>query len=133
MLSDETPMESRLETGRGAEATFTAWTTDGLKMRGLVGGAVGDGEFVGKVLEMTRGPVTALDALYNVIGIEHAFTALVHVEQAGLQATVSGVITDGWGKGRRVSGEYTEIQCDHDGTTTLCWRGTLRIGGPAGN
>lgn len=133
MLSNETPMESRLEATGGADATFTTWMTEGPKMRGVVGGAVGVGEFVGKVLDLTSGAVTAIDAVYTVIGTEHAFSALVHVEQAGLQATVTGVVTDGWGKGRPVSGEYTEIQCDHDGTTTDCWRGTLRIAGPAGN
>ncbi len=131
MLSDEMPMESRLEATGGVDATFTAWMTEGPKMRGVVGGAVGVGEFVGKVLDLTPGRVTAIDAIYNVIGTEHAFTALVHVEQAGPQATVTGLVTDGWGKGRPVSGESTEIQCDHDGTTTVCWRGTLRIGGPA--
>lgn len=133
MLSNEIPMGSRPEATGGVDATFTTWMTEGPKMRGVVGGAVGAGEFVGKVLDLTSGAVTAIDAVYTVIGTEHAFTALVHVEQAGLQATVTGVVTDGWGKGRPVSGEYTEIQCDHDGTTTDCWRGTLRIAEPAGN
>ncbi len=41
---------------------------------------------------------------------------------------ITGVVTDGWGKGNLVRGEYTEIKCDHDGITTDCWRGTLDNG-----
>jgi hypothetical protein len=50
------------------------------------------------------------------------------VEQTGLKAVVNGVVIDGWGKGRQVMGEYTEIQCQHDGVTTDCWQGTLTVG-----
>ncbi len=127
LLGNEPPIESELETTDGTAATFTAWMTGGRRMRGVVAGAVGAGEFVGKVLDLTAGAVTATEAVYNVIGTEHAFAALVHVEQAGPKGTISGVVTDGWGKGRPVSGEFTEIQCDHDSITTDCWRGTLRI------
>jgi hypothetical protein len=92
---------------------------------------VGDGEFVGQVLDLTAGSPTVIYALYSLVGHLHAFTALVHVEQTGLTATVNGIVTDGWGKGRLVAGEYTEIRAEHDGITTDCWRGTLRIGEPA--
>ena len=34
---------------------------------------------------------------------------------------------DGWGKGNPVKGQYAEVQCEHDGVTTICWRGTLAI------
>ena len=43
------------------------------------------------------------------------------------QAEITGVVIDGWGKGNPVKGQYTEIQCEHDGVTTDCWRGTLAI------
>jgi hypothetical protein len=36
-------------------------------------------------------------------------------------------VIDGWGKGNRVKGEYTQIKCDHDGITTDCYRGTLAV------
>ena len=112
----------------GAEATFTKWMVgEGPEMAGVVGGAVGDGVYTGKVLDMVMGPTTTVEAIYRFGGSEHAFTALVHVEQTGLEASVTGVVIDGWGKGSPVKGRYTEIQCDHDGTTTDCWRGTLRI------
>ncbi len=109
-------------------ATFTKWMVgQGPEMAGLVGGDVGDGAYAGKVLDMTAGPTTVISAIYNFQGSERPFSALVHVEQTGLQAEISGVVVDGWGKGNLVKGQYTEIQCDHDGVTTDCWRGTLAI------
>ena len=91
----------------------------------LVGGAAGNGRYAGKVLDMAIGPTTTVEALYHVIGSERDFTALVHVEQIGLEATISGVVIDGWAKGSPVSGTYTEIQCEHNGVTTDCWRRQL--------
>ena len=92
-------------------ATFTKWLVgEGPEMAGTVGGSVGKGTYAGKVLEMI-------------------VTALVHVEQTGLEAVIGGVVIDGWGKGRPVTGSYTEIQCSHDGVTTDCWQGRLEIAG----
>ncbi len=110
-------------------ATFTKWMVgEGPGMAGIVGGAAGKGAYAGKVLDFTPGPTTVIAAEYQFHGTERPFTALVHVEQTGLQAVISGVVTDGWGKGSQVTGEYTEIKCDHDGVTTDCWQGSLRIG-----
>ena len=39
----------------------------------------------------------------------------MHVEQTGLHAVLVGVVIDGWHKGKLVTGEYTQITCDHDG------------------
>jgi hypothetical protein len=109
-------------------ATFTKWLVgEGPGMAGVVGGDGGDGSFAGKVLEMNPGPTTVISAVYNFQGSERPFSALVHVEQMGLQAQISGVVTDGRDKRSPVTGEYTEIQCQHDGMTTDCWRGTLLI------
>jgi len=110
------------------EATFTKWLVgDGPEMAGVVGGAVGEGAYTGKVLEMNPGPTTTVEAIYRFNGSKRPFTALVHVEQTGLQAVITGVVTDGWGKGNPVKGRYTEIKCDHDGITTDCWQGTFDI------
>ena len=98
-------------------------------MAGVVGGAVGEGAYAGKVLDMIPGDTAVLSAIYEFSGSKHAFSALVHVEQTGLKAVISGVVTDGWGKGQPVKGEYTEIQCDHDGMTTDCWQGALEVVG----
>ena len=67
-------------------------------------------------------------AIYHFGGSRHSFTALVHVEQTGLHAAITGVVTDGWRQGRLVSGEYTQITCSHDGLTTDCFRGHLELG-----
>lgn len=109
-------------------ATFTKWLVgEGPNMAGVVGGTVGEGEFAGKVLEMDPGPTTTISAIYGFKGSGRSFTALVHVEQTGMEAEIVGVVTDGWGKGNPVKGRYTQIKCDHDGTTTDCWRGTLDV------
>ena len=109
-------------------ATFTKWLVDeGPEMAGIVGGEGGEGPYVGKVLEMNPGPTTVISAIYQFKGAMRPFSALVHVEQTGLHAEISGVVTDGWGKGNPVKGEYTQIECEHDGVTTDCWRGTLVI------
>jgi hypothetical protein len=76
---------------------------------------------------MHPGPTTSIEAIYQFKGSKRPFTALVHVEQTGLQAEITGVVTEGWGKGNLVKGRYTEIKCDHDGTTTDCWQGTFDI------
>jgi hypothetical protein len=100
---------------------------EGPDMAGTVGGSVGEGTYAGTVLDMKVGPTTTVEARYGFHGSDHEFTALVHVEQTGLEAVITGVVIDGWGKGRQVSGSYSEIQCAHDGITTDCWRGRLEI------
>ena len=113
-----------------AAATFTKWLIgEGPDMAGTVGGAVGDGTYSGRVLDMAAGPTTAIEARYRFNGSDRQFTALVHVEQTGLDAVITGVVTEGWGKGHQVVGGYSEIQCAHDGMTTDCWQGSLEIVG----
>jgi hypothetical protein len=109
-------------------ATFTKWMVgEGPLMAGVVGGAAGEGAYAGKVLDMEPGPTTVIAAIYEFKGSARPFTALVHVEQTGMEADITGVVIDGWGKGSPVKGRYDQIKCDHDGTTTDCWRGTLEI------
>jgi hypothetical protein len=109
-------------------ATFTKWLVgEGPEMGGVSGGVVGDGAFSGRVLEMLPGDPTVIRAVYRLAGPTHDFTALMYVEQTGLTATLSGVVTDGWCKGSLVRGQYAEIQHEHDGTTTDAWQGTLHI------
>lgn len=109
-------------------ATFTKWLIgEGPEMVGVAGGVVGDGTYSGRVLELESGDTTVVRAVYRLTGSEHDFTALMYVEQTGPTATLTGVVTDGWCKGNLVRGEYTEIQHDHDGTTTVAWQGSLDI------
>jgi hypothetical protein len=76
---------------------------------------------------MNPGPTTTIEARYELHGSEREFRALVHVEQTGLDALITGVVIDGWGKGRQVTGSYRQIQCTHDGVTTDCWQGRLEV------
>ncbi len=112
-----------------SSATFTKWLVgEGPEMVGIAGGVVGEGTYSGRVLELVPGdPTTVVRAVYRLAGPEHDFTVLMYVEQTGLVATLSGVVTDGWCKGSLVRGEYTEIQYEHDGVTTDAWQGTVDI------
>ena len=122
--------EPRADQTASEAATFTKWLVgEGPDMAGTVGGAVGDGTYTGRVLDMAAGPTTAIEARYRFDGSSRQFTALVHVEQTGLEAVITGVVTDGWGKGHQVVGGYSEIKCTHDGMTTDCWQGSLEIVG----
>ena len=115
--------------GPGQHATFTKWITDWPSMAGIVGGKVGDGAFTGTVIDYAPGPTTLITAIYHFDGSRHDFTARMHVEQTGLHAVIVGVILDGWGKGKLVTGEYTQITCQHGGLTTDCFRGSVDVGG----
>ena len=126
--TEATTSQADSEASATDEATFTKWLVgEGPEMAGVVGGAVGDGAYAGKVLEMHPGPTTTVEAIYRFNGSKRPFAALVHVEQTGLQAVITGVVIDGWGKGNPVKGRYTEIKCDHDGITTDCWQGSFDI------
>jgi len=110
-------------------ATFTKWLVgEGPEMSGIAGGIVGDGTYSGRVLDMVEGdPTTIVRAIYRFTGPEHDFTVLMYVEQTGLTASLSGVVTDGWRKGSLVRGRYTEIQYEHDGVTTDAWQGSVDL------
>lgn len=110
-------------------ATFTKWLVgEGPEMRGIAGGVVGEGTYSGRVLELVAGdPTTVVRAVYRFTGPEHDFTVLMYVEQTGLTAALTGVVTDGWRKGSLVRGEYTEIQYEHDGVTTDAWQGSVNL------
>jgi hypothetical protein len=119
---------------RNAENTFTKWITGPgappalANMGGVVGGDVGDGAFSGQVLTKTPTSTGAvIDAIYHFDGSRHSFTAAVHVVQTGVNAVISGVVTDGWLKGNLVEAGYEQITCDHDGTTSTCFQGWLDI------
>jgi hypothetical protein len=113
-----------------AENTFTKWITTFPAMAGVVGGDVGAGAFAGEILTYTPGNTptdpTVIEARYHFTGSRHSFTALVHVEQTGLNAVVIGVVTDGWLRGNPVRGTYAQIDCPESPNGT-CFRGTLDV------
>lgn len=110
-----------------AQNTFTKWITTYPAMAGVVGGDVGTGSYAGEILKYTPDTTTVIEALYHFTGSRHSFTALVHVEQTGLKAVIVGVVTDGWLKGHKVEGQYTQITCPQ--SSGGCFRGTLDIMG----
>ena len=115
--------------GGGQHATFTKWVTTWPDMAGVVGGSVGDGQFAGTVVDSVSGPTTTLiTAIYHFEGSRHDFTARIHAEWTGLHATITGVVTDGWGSGKLVTGIFDQVTCDHDGGSSVCWTGYLDIG-----
>jgi len=108
------------------QSTFTKWITTAPAMAGVVGGAVGDGSYAGEILKYTEGPTTVIEALYHFNGSKHSFAALVHVEQTGLNAVISGVVTEGWLKGNQLKGAYTQITSKKSPNGTA-FQGTLDI------
>ena len=119
--------------GGGQHSTFTKWITSWPRMAGVVGGAVGDGEFSGTVIDYAPGPTTLITAIYHFGGSRHDFTARMHVEQTGLHAVLVGVVIDGWGQGKLVTGAYDQTTCEHGGLTTDCFAGYLDVGKNAGD
>ena len=118
--------------GRGrdhgiAQNTFSKWITTYPAMAGVVGGDVGTGTYAGEILKYTPDTTTVIEALYHFTGSRHSFSALVHVEQTGLKAVIIGVVTDGWLKGHKVEGQYTQITCPQ--SSGGCFQGTLDIMG----
>lgn len=122
---------------RYAENTFTKWITGAgpapyvATMGGIVGGDVGDGTFSGFVVTKTPTATGAvIDAIYQFHGARHSFTAPVHVVQTGLDAVITGQVTEGWLAGAMVEGQYTQYlagTCPVSGVATACFSGTLTI------
>jgi hypothetical protein len=117
----------------GRAATFTKYVTEWPSMAGVVGGTVGDGAFSGTVIYYAPGDTTLITAIYHFGGSRHDFTARMHVEQTGLHAVLVGVVIDGWGKGKLVTGTYDQITCDLSGAPTDCFRGSLVFGTGSGS
>jgi len=116
----------------GRVATFTKYITEWPSMAGVVGGGVGDGAFSGTVIDYAPGTTTLITAIYHFDGSRHEFTARMHVEQTGLHAVLVGVVTDGWGKGKLVTGSYDQITCSLSGQPTDCFQGSLAWGSGGG-
>ena len=110
---------------RSADVTFTKWVTRlpadpstmaGVSMAGVVGGDVGPGVYVGKVIrdDTTSKPGFWLgQALYGFNGSKHSFLAYNFITEddrdpSSITATIRGVVIQGWMTGARVTGEYRQ-------------------------
>ena len=108
-------------------------------MAGVVAGDAGSGSFAGEVLsgDTTSEPGFWLAHVrYEVNGSKHSFVTDVRVTEDDtklpITATISGIVTQGWLKGTRVTGEYTQIDSCPIPTPgnvfgTICWQGTLHV------
>ncbi len=132
--------------GHTFDFTFTKWVTSlpanppsmaGVSMAGVVGGDVGKGRYAGKVLsdDLSQEPNFWLaHARYKFYGRKHSFIADVRVTQNNTTGTavITGVVTQGWLKGARLTGEYTVMPVCPIATPgnvfgTLCFQGTLHV------
>jgi len=139
------------------EVTFTKWLTavlppSGVPVRrlfkGIVGGDVGAGDFVGEVLDREAStPCTALDppctpavptitpsiialhAIYEVRAGEHSFTALIKGGTNGATgaALLDGVILAGWRTGAQVHVTFQTMTNCADAPPGTCFQGVIRI------
>jgi len=102
-------------------ATFTKWMIgEGPGMAGVVGGAVGEGAYAGKVLDYVPGPTTVVEATYQFNGSTRPFTALVHVEQTnrpegGNHRGGNRRLGQGQSRDRGIHGDQVRPRRDHDG------------------
>jgi hypothetical protein len=127
--------------GHTFDSTFTKWVVSPgtppviVNMVGVVGGDVGEGTFTGEVLsDVINGNIETIVPLYHFNGRKHSFTALMNVtlDNSIGQATLTGVVTDGWQQGSAVTGEFTTmpvcpIPTPGNIVGTTCWQGTLHV------
>ena len=145
---------------RPVEVTFTKWRTavlpaSGVPIRhlfkGVVGGDLGAGDFVGEVLDRKvssactafepactpgitpatiTGSIIALHAIYEVQVGEHSFTALIQGGTNGVSgaALLEGVILAGWRTGAPVHVAFQTLANCAGAPAGACFQGTIRIG-----
>lgn len=141
------------------EVTFTKWRTavlppSGVPIRhlfkGIVGGDLGVGDFVGEVLDRKvstpctafeppctpgitpatiTGSIIALHAIYEVQVGEHSFTALIQGGTNGVTgaALLDGVILAGWRTGAQVHVAFQTMTNCADAPPGTCFQGVIRI------
>lgn len=131
------------ENSRSFEVSFTKWMISPTgAMIGVVGEDVGAGTFAGQVLSMTKyvddegRSFTDIVAEYHINGSKHSFSADIKAVQDNGAGTgvITGVITEGWLKGRALSGTYNVLNpCNMAtkdnvyGDPGLCFQGTLNV------
>ena len=153
---------SKTETTRdrrhgSVEVTFTKWRTTVIPpstgvparylFKGIVGGDLGAGDFVGEVLDREpstpcgappctpptiTGSIVALHAIYEVQVGEQSFTALIRGGTNGVTgaALLDGVVLAGWRTGARVHVAFQTLTTCPDAPqgTTTCFQGVIRVG-----
>ena len=143
------------------EVTFTKWRTAGVPQppplatrslfSGNVGGDLGEGDFVGEVLDRKvstpctftappctpgttlptiTGAIASLHAIYEVQAGERSFIALIQGGSDSAGGRLEGVIVSGWRIGAHVRVAFDTLSSctDRDGVPHgPCFEGTIRI------
>ena len=146
---------------RPIEVTFTKWRTAQVPQSpplpprslfaGNVGGDLGDGDFVGEVIDRKvstpctfttpacrpgttprtiTGSIASLDAIYEVQAGEHSFIALIRGGSTSAGGRLEGVIVSGWRIGAHVRVAFDTLSSctDRDGVAHgPCFDGTIRV------
>ena len=146
---------------RPIEVTFTKWRTAQVPQSpplpprslfaGNVGGDLGDGDFVGEVIDRKvstpcsfttpacrpgttpptiTGSIASLDAIYEVQAGEHSFIALIRGGSTSAGGGLEGVIVSGWRIGAHVRVAFDTLSSctDRDGVAHgPCFDGTIRV------
>jgi hypothetical protein len=157
--------ETKGDRRRGpVDVTFTKWPTTGQPplpahpvpgrtlFQGFVGGDLGDGDFVGEVLDSKvstacaafvppcmpgatpptiSGSIGALHAIYEVQVDENSFTALIQGGRnraTGEDAWLDGVIVAGWRAGARVLVTFETTTNCAGAPAGPCFQGVIRVG-----
>ena len=144
------------------EVTFTKWRTAVVPQpppvaprslfAGNVGGDLGQGDFVGEILDRKvstpctafdpmctpgttvptiTGSLASLQAIYEVRVGEHSFIALIQGGSTSLGGRLEGVIVSGWRIGAHVRVAFDTLSSctDRDGVAHgPCFDGTIRVG-----
>ena len=144
------------------EVTFTKWRTAQIPpppavtvrslFAGIVGGDLGEGDFVAEVLDRKvstpctftvpsctpgttpptiTGSIASLQAIYEVQVDEHSFIAVIQGGSTSLGGRLEGVIVSGWRIGAHVRVAFDTLSSctDRDGVAHgPCFEGSIRIG-----
>ncbi len=130
-----------------ARVSFTKWVVTepasppsfaGVLMDGVVGGAVGNGQYVGTVLadDLSDPGFWHAQALYGFYGARHSFVANLQITEndtlSPATAMITGVVLAGWRQGGSVHGTYTVMNACPIPTPgnvlgTVCFQGHLTI------
>lgn len=117
---------------RPVEVTFTKWfPAPGPAMVGVTDEAGDPGIYAGVLVRRTvlNDQIAELEALYQVINPSgHSFTATIegksHIPTGN--ATLNGVVTEGWSLGAQVHVTFDRVACT-EAPNGVCFQGTIRV------
>ena len=147
------------ENRRGpVDVTFKKWRTAVLPatvpgattrilFKGVVGGELGDGDFVAEVLDrqvttpcsafapapcppVPSPSIIALDAVYEIHAGDRSFTALLHGGTNGATgaALLEGLVVAGWRTGAHVRVAFDTVSNCAEANGGTCFQGVVRVG-----